>query len=180
MGAFDSVHVSGGNQDPPPVLESDHRFGTAGDDFEAVLELTPGQTTTLRRLDGVLYVDTGDGFSVVDDAEAATGLLPAFAAWNPLVDLRDAIQATKTLRILGPSEIDGESVTSYAFTLDVAALPSPSLVVPGSAAGSAEATLSLDADDLPVRLELDLGPAISRIDYADWGTPVTIEQPATT
>lgn len=182
VGGYDSVHVSGGNDDPRPVLESDHHYGTDSDnDFDATLTLVPGQPVDLRRLAGTLYVDGGAGWQVVDpdvlDAVPAAGLVPALLAWNPLVDLRDVLLAADDLSEAGPDEIDGVPVTSYRFMLDTAAVPRPSMILLGAAPATAAVTISLDADDLPVRLDLDLGDTLSRVGYADWGTPVDLEVP---
>jgi hypothetical protein len=181
VGDFDSVHVSGGNDNQPPVLESDHTYGADGADFDATLTLTPGQPVEVRRLVDTLYVDAGAGWQVVDadalDGVPAADLIPALLAWNPLIDLRAVLLGADDLTEAGPDEIDGVLVTSYTFTLDTAAVPQPSTILPGAAPATAEVTVSLDADDRPVRLDLDLGASVSRIGYADWGTPVDFVVP---
>ncbi|CAN5522640.1 hypothetical protein BH11ACT8_BH11ACT8_32280 [soil metagenome] len=180
----DSVHVSGGNENPPPVLESDHHFGAAGDDYDAMLSLG-GQSTGVRRVGDTLYVDSGAGWQTVtpgapEAAGAAAGLVPALQAWSPLGDLRSVLTGAGRVREEGPSDIDGMPVTSYTFRLDLVKVPRPSTLLPGTAPRTATVTLSLDADDRPVRLDLDLGDTVSRVGYADWGAATTIAVPLAT
>ena len=185
-GQVETVRVSIGNQTPPPDIEAAFVYGDT-DAFDASLVITPDQPEVLfRRVQGTFYAGTAQGLETVDPddprvSSVAGGVVPAFLVWNPLLDLRAALEGAQDVGVGGPEAIDGVDVTSYEFDLDVDDLPRPSLIVPDQATGSARVTFSVGADDLPVRLQLerDTGgiETVAVVDYSAWGERVQIEVP---
>jgi len=182
----ETVRVSIGNQTPPPDIEAAFVYGDT-DAYDASLVITPDQPDVIfRRVEGTFYAGTAQGLEAVDPddprlSSVAGGVVPAFLVWNPLLDLRAALEGARDVAVGGPEAIDGVDVTSYEFELDVDDLPRPSLIVPDQATGTARVTFSVDADDLPVRLQLerDAGgiETVAVVDYSAWGERVQIEVP---
>jgi hypothetical protein len=185
-GAFDSVRVERGTGTPPADIEAIVAYGTS-DDFEATVYVGPATPAfVVRRLDGALFVGTEDvepqRVEPADVEPGAGGNLPSLFAWSPLLDLRAALEGATDLAVSSPDDADAEVVSSYRFTLDLEALPQPSVVVPDAEDGDAEVVLSLDERDLPVSLRFDyvgaLGETTVVLEYSDWGAPLDLEAPA--
>lgn len=185
-GDFDSVRVTQGNATPPADIEAEVTYGDA-DDFVAQVFTGPNQpATVITRVDGALYVGSEDQAGKRVPAgqlsPGSGGALPNFFAWNPLLDLRAALEGAQGLEQGGPATLDGEDVTSYTFTLDLDELPRPSLIVPDAVSGDADVVVSLGADDLPVQLELVFegvaGETTVVLSYSDWGGPDDIAVPS--
>lgn len=186
VGELDSVRITRGTGTPPADIDAVVTYGDTAD-FEATLYLGPGTPEMLvSRVDDILYVGDPDNpqqpVSSDDVRPGAGGSLPSLFAWSPLLDLRAVLQSAGAVSAAGPTEIDGDPVTSYRFSTDLDALPQPSVIVPEPESGSASATLSLDADSLPVRLKISydgaLGATTVVLTYADWGATVDISVPA--
>lgn len=183
-GELDSVRITIGDGTTPPDLEADVAYGDE-DDFDATVQFAPEQPELIfRRLDDTFYAGTSAGLEVVDPADprvatVAGGIVPALLVWNPLLDLRAALEGAEGIAEGGPDELDGQPVTSYTFTLNLDELPRPSLIVPDDVTGTAQVTLSLGDDELPVRLQFEAGAsgAIVVVGYSEWGVPVDIEAP---
>ena len=185
-GQVETVRIAIGNQTPPPDIEASVVYGGT-DAYDATLLITPDQPQVLfRRVQGTFYAGTAEGLEAVDPddprlSSVAGGVVPAFLAWNPLLDLRAALEGAQDVAVGGPETIDGVEVTSYEFLLDVGELPRPSLVAPDQVTGTAQVTFSVDADDLPVRLRLQRETggteSVVVVDYSGWGERVQIEVP---
>ncbi len=181
----ETVRVTIGGPGAPPAVEAAVVYG-ATDAFDASLTLAPGEPQALlRRVQGMFYAGNAEGLESVepDDprlATAAGGIIPAFLTWDPLLDLRSAIEDATDV-VGEAASAGGVDVTTYDVELDVADLPQPSLLVPAGASGAARATLTLDADDLPVELRLSFGSGAASSDvvvgYSAWGERVQIEVP---
>lgn len=190
-GTVDSVRVMIGNGTPPPDIEADVSYAD-GEEYDATVLGIAGQPDVLfRRVGDAFYAGTDEGLAEVDPADpriesAAGGIVPAFLAWSPLLDLRAALAGATDVVETEPGDVDG-AATAYRFTLDLAELPRPSLIVPDQVDGPADVTLRLDADDLPVQLVLTFdaggtgvtGDVASTVvlGYSAWGTPVDIAAP---
>ena len=177
VGRFETFRVTIGDEAPPPDIEAAVVYG-ATDAYDATLLVLPGQPQVVfRRVQGTFYAGTADELEAVDPddprlASAAGGVVPAFLAWEPLVDLRAAILEAEDVSVSG---------STYDYTLDLAALPRPSLLVPDEVTGTAQVELTLDADDLPARLRLTYpaggADTVVSVDYSAWGQRVQIEVP---
>lgn len=179
----DSVRVSISNETPPPDIEADVSYAD-GEDYDAVVRGLAGETDVLlRRVDDTVYAGTDAGLTAVDLDDprletAAGGIVPAFVAWSPLLDLRAALAGARNAEEITPT--DG-AAAAYRYTLALGGLPKPSLIVPDEISGDATVTLLLDEADLPVSLTLELeaagAPTTVVLGYSDWGTPVEISAP---
>lgn len=184
--AFDSVHVESGTDDGPPTFVGDLTYGTT-QDFGGNLEVAPQGAVELRRVGATFYVravPTGRWSSIaVDDPRLDrvldAGVLARYARLDVISDLRTTLLATDGVEDLETSDIAGTPVRAYRLDLDPARLALPTVALPAQVAGSVTAELSLDADDLPVRLDVEYRPGlVSRVDFSGWGEPVSVAAPA--
>lgn len=189
-GRFETVRVGLAGPTLPGDAAASIVYG--GTDALDVTLSTPGQPATVfRRVQGRFYTGTADQLVAIDPGDRrldpiAGGAAPALLVWDPLLDLRAVLEAAEDVVETDPVA----GTTAYTFSLDLAGLPRPSLLVPDGAGGRAAARLSLGADDLPVRLEIAAtqdgvtqdGTAepddVVVVDYSGWGERVQIEVPA--
>ena len=95
-GDFDGVRVTQGNATPPADIEAEVTYGDAND-FVAQVFTGPNQpATVITRVDGTLYVGSedraGERVPAGQLSPGSGGALPNFFAWNPLLDLRAALE----------------------------------------------------------------------------------------
>lgn len=187
MAEHETVHISVGDE-KELVYEVDHDYLGTGD-FSAVLELIPGQVFDVRRIGTSYYLRIDDegpfGVAGPDDLRPDDYSTAAqFFRWDVVGELAAMLRAADELTVTGPDEVDGTVVTTYAFTVDATAV-NDNANVPDAVTGPVDILFSVDADGLPVRIDLQLtalesaGPGFGlvRIVYSAWGEPVDIEEP---
>lgn len=78
------------------------------------------------------------------------------------------------------AQLDGQPVTHYSFEVDLQKMTERMTgQKAGGPAGQKKMPIDiyLNADNLPVQIDVDMGQGKLRTKYTDWGTPVKIETP---
>ncbi|TIC89292.1 hypothetical protein E8D34_02045 [Nocardioides sp. GY 10113] len=189
-----SVHLSIGGLAAPAKLEADLDLRREEGDLE-VVERSPSdpEQFVVRRVDGDLFMSLGgDAFHAVS-AASATG--PSVAGVRDLMgDIGVTLDAVISAAEEGPDADVPGAVTSYRLGLDSTVLLRdqvedsalgvlPGVELPATVLGM----LWVDAAERPVRLEVRYfealeegdGPSGVRVDFSDWGAPVSVERPTT-
>ncbi|MCW2815017.1 MAG: LppX LprAFG lipoprotein [Nocardioides sp.] len=179
VGAFETVRLTVADGSPVGAAVADHRY-LGGNDFVAGLDVLPDQPVQVRRVGGTLYAKIGAEPWVVPPvpAEDDTAALADLPRWDVLADLRAALSGATGFEPLGPADVDGTAVQSYAFTVDAAGL-ADGAQVPDLLSGPVETTFSVDEDGLPVRVDqlfVETGQLL-RTDYSAWGLEVVVAAP---
>ncbi len=181
IGDLDTVHVSGGDENPPPVLEADHPSAD-GDDFDRHPEPRTGQPTSIRRVDDTFYADTSDGARSSSTPASPrrlhgrAALVPALLCLEPARPTCERPRGAQEVTEGGPTDIDGVAVTSYrsrSTSRSAAALPDRPGRRPGDGRGDAVTRRGRPAG----ALDFDLGPQLAASATPTGASPSTSRRP---
>lgn len=172
-----SVHLSVGTE-TGSVIEADHRYAE-GDDYVAVLRVS-AEPIEARRVGGAFYLRAApdEPFAEVAADQPLEGVLGALRTWDVVGDLAAALTGVTGFTVVGPGDVDGTAVRTFAWTVDAAGLVA-SATVPDELTGPVEVTVSVDAEGLPVRVDERFvdSDQLLRTDYSAWGEPVEVAAP---
>lgn len=141
-----------------------------------------GRTMHVVLVDELVYLQkaAGEKFVVLTQDDPSLEVLGGgFSELDPQKVLGNLSDGITEIREIGPTTIEGETLTRYAVTIDGQASGADGLAMLPGVDLSQGLTLDLyvDDDDLLHRVEADLGENDLTLVITDWGKPVAINAP---